>query len=207
MVGGTIKRFLIMCKHYRINPTFLLRVLLMSAGIFCFHIASAQFSDDVDTYRFNVALKLFPRIAATDEDLTEKLTSSGEILLLIYYKTDRESARQLKGILADNIPRIGKRKIVYQYTSDLEKYSDPRELPAAIFLAEPLTKPELQTIMRYAQRYQRLVFSPFEGDVERGVTAGIYISNKITPYFNMQALSRSNVALNQGLLRVSTQYE
>ena len=62
---------------------------------------------NIDEYRFRVALKLFPRIAATDQKLKEKLGDNGKIYLLIFYINKQEQARQLIEILSDDIPRIG----------------------------------------------------------------------------------------------------
>ena len=196
-----------MLERFKCNLIGLLQALVIGAGIFCSTSGNTQINSDIEEYRFHVALKLFPRIAATDQHLKEKLSANGKILLLIYYVNKRKQARRLKHILLVNIPRIGNLDIEYHYTNNLDKYSDSHELPTAIFIAEPLNGAELQKLMDYSKKNHRLVFSPFEGDVERGITSGIHISNKITPYFNMRALSRSNINLNQGLLRVSTQYE
>jgi hypothetical protein len=196
-----------MAKALNKNILKLIQMLVIGAGIWLVNTGNTQINKNVDEYRFQVALKLFPRIAATDQQLNEKLSKNGKIRLLIYYTNKQEQARQLKEILAEDIPRIGKRDIEYRYSNNLDEYSDPDQLPTGVFLAEPLNKTELQKLTKYGQKNHRLVFSPFEGDVERGVAAGIYISNKITPYFNKQALAIAQINLHQSLLRVSTQYE
>lgn len=185
----------------------LIQLLVLSAAIWFVNSGITQGKKNIDEYRFRVALKLFPRIAATDQKLKEKLGDNGKIYLLIIYINKQEQARQLIEILSDDIPRIGKIDIEYRYSNRLYKYYGPDQLPTAIFLAEPLSTADLNKLMEYSQKYHRLVFSPFEGDVERGVTAGIYISNKITPYFNKKAMSMADINLHQSLLRVSTHYE
>jgi len=196
-----------MAKALHKNILKLIQLLVFSGGIWFVNSGNTQVNKSIDEYRFQVALKLFPRIAATDQQLNEKLSNNGKIWLLIYYTNKPKQARQLIEILADDIPRIGKRDIEYRYSNKLDEYSGSHQLPTAIFLAEPLNTADLRKLTEYSQKYHRLVFSPFEGDVERGVTAGIYISNKITPYFNKKALIMADINLHKGLLRVSTQYE
>ncbi|MEJ2180789.1 MAG: hypothetical protein P8Y28_10220 [Gammaproteobacteria bacterium] len=196
-----------MAKALHKNILKLIQLLVFSGGIWFVNSGNTQVNKSIDEYRFQVALKLFPRIAATDQQLNEKLSNNGKIWLLIYYTNKPKQARQLIEILADDIPRIGKRDIEYRYSNKLDEYSGSHQLPTAIFLAEPLNTADLRKLTEYSQKYHRLVFSPFEGDVERGITAGIYISNKITPYFNKRALIMADINLHKGLLRVSTQYE
>lgn len=186
---------------------YLFHLIIFSVGVCYYNSGYTQLNDNINDYRYQVALKLFPRIVATDQHIREKLSKNGKICLLIYYIDKKKRARKLMQILADDIPRIGKRDIEYRYTNQLDKYAASDKLPTAIFLAEPVNKSELKRLTEYAQKHHRLIFSPFEGDVERGIAAGIYISNKITPYFNKQALITADINLHQSLLSVSTQYE
>lgn len=185
----------------------LIRFVVLCFSIGFLLIGHTEINEDISQYRLQVALKLFPRIVATDQQLDEKLNKHGKIYLLVYYTNSKQQAKQFFEKLAAEIPRIGNHDIEYFYSNTLITEFGDNNLPTGVFLAEPLNQAELKKITDYSRKNQRLLFSPFEGDVERGVSAGIYISNKITPYFNRKALTAANINLHKSLLKVSTHYE
>jgi hypothetical protein len=42
-----------------------------------------------------------------------------------------------------------------------------------------------------------ILYSPFEGDVERGATAGVSIQSKVQPFVNAGTLKSSGIALRR----------
>ncbi len=48
-----------------------------------------------------------------------------------------------------------------------------------------------------------ILYSPFEGDVERGVTAGLSIEAKVLPFVNQRTLEASGVELKPFFLKVA----
>jgi hypothetical protein len=51
------------------------------------------------------------------------------------------------------------------------------------------------------------MFSPFVGDVERGATAGIAITSRVKPFFNVKTLKRADIDINPILMKLSKRYE
>jgi hypothetical protein len=52
-----------------------------------------------------------------------------------------------------------------------------------------------------------LLFSPFEGDVERGVATGFRVTDKVLPMVNTTSLKLSNIQLKAFFLRVAVKHE
>jgi hypothetical protein len=75
--------------------------------------------------------------------------------------------------------------------------------PVGVFLAGPPSAAELDTLVRWGIAHRVIVYSPFEGHVERGATAGLSIEAKVLPYLNAQTLEASGVTLKPLFLKVA----
>ncbi|MBK9654431.1 MAG: hypothetical protein IPO66_02775 [Rhodanobacteraceae bacterium] len=75
--------------------------------------------------------------------------------------------------------------------------------PVGLFLATPLTETQLARAVDWSIRNQVILYSPFEGDVERGATAGLSIEAKVLPFVNQHTLSASGVELKPFFLKVA----
>jgi len=85
-----------------------------------------------------------------------------------------------------------------------ESYSDHK--PAGVFLIQPFNQ-EIDSIIQFTREHNIIVFSPFEGDVKRGIMGGIMVSDRILPHINVNALQLSGIRLKPFFLRVSERYE
>jgi hypothetical protein len=75
-----------------------------------------------------------------------------------------------------------------------------------IFVAEAQPQ-ELRTILDLARSHRVIIFSPYEGDVERGAHGGISVRDRILPYINVHALRLSGIELKVFFLKVAERYE
>ncbi len=66
---------------------------------------------------------------------------------------------------------------------------------------------QLQTLTAFANAQRLVVFSPFEGDVERGVQSGIAVEARVRPYVNTKALRAAEVRLKSFFMKVAKAYE
>lgn len=152
-------------------------------------------------------LELFPSLLAADLDITKKQGDVGELLLLLLYK-DRNEVAETMAIYLNKIKEIQLTPIRIEITSIdsfLQLYESKR--PAGIFLTQRFKKKELETIIAYGGKRQAIIFSPFEGDVEKGVHAGIDVSEKVLPYLNKRALQRSKIRIKPFFLKIAELYE
>lgn len=81
-------------------------------------------------------------------------------------------------------------------------YIEARE-PVGVFLAGVPSSEELARLVRWGIERGVIVYSPFEGDVERGATAGLSIDAKVLPYLNAGTLEASGVTLKPLFLKVA----
>lgn len=80
------------------------------------------------------------------------------------------------------------------------------EIPQGIFLAQR-SRHGTQQVINYSRQHKVLTFSPFRGDVERGILAGVQITDRVLPYINMHTLSTLPHGLRPFFLRVASRYE
>ncbi|MBF0452175.1 MAG: hypothetical protein HQK75_15845 [Candidatus Magnetomorum sp.] len=147
---------------------------------------------------------MFPSFLASDKNIKNKTGANNclNILLLFDKQKDKTEA------LAERLQAIKKiRKIpIHVFVDSIEslKQWDTKQL-AGVFLAESVF--ELTPVINFGINKKILVFSPFEGDVEKGVTTGLFIAEKIVPYINMQTVKGSHLSFKSFFLRVSKRYE
>ncbi len=161
-----------------------------------------------DYHRVAAGLRVFPSMLAADMDIAAKAIDSGnkKRLLLVLLYVDRkdiaeELARHLRKI--GNIRGIG---IHVEVSADpaLEKYKNAK--PAGIYLTQTLDA-DLESVLEYGRINHRIVFSPFERDIERGAHGGIIITDKILPYINIKTMNSSKIKIKPFFMTISTCFE
>ncbi len=149
-------------------------------------------------------LDLFPSLLAADLDIAHK-QDDGTLLLVLVYVDDREAAEEMARHLREEIGTIRKIPIRVELTDDpqLSRYAE--RPPAGIFLTQRL-RHRLAALIRYGRDHRVIVFSPFAGDVERGVAAGILISDRILPLINVEAIAASGIRFKSFFLRIAERH-
>jgi hypothetical protein len=154
--------------------------------------------------RLNVGLKLFPSCLAADQALSRRVTVAGDLLVLVAHAGDARAA-------ADAAERLRRIETLRGFdlrvqTIAIEEIPDYRGTPVAgLFFATPEAAGEvLRTV---TERLGTLTFSPFPGDVERGVVAGIHVAERILPYVNVARARRAGVQFKPFFLQVAKRYE
>lgn len=170
-------------------------------------LCAAVVAGETDQRRVEISLSIFPRIVAVDNDFRDKLGPERTARLLFVYDGDRANAENLAETLLEKSGNIGGMRVVVEVADIKQPLPVGDELPTALFLTERLSPAQLGVVMRFARETQRLVFSPFSGDVERGVTVGISVTSRVKPYFNIAALHETKVDINAILMKVSARYE
>lgn len=187
------------------SPAWWLLCLVLLLTLFA---TSPVAADEKERRRVDISLSIFPRIVAVDNHFRDKLGEDKTVRLYFLYDKDRENAEDLAQRMNKSGQGIGGREVLAEAVSvDKAVLANDDELPMAIFITEHLGDARLLRAMLFAEKYNRLVFSPFTGDVERGVTVGISVTNRVKPYFNMHALQRSKIAINALLMKMSRRYE
>jgi len=176
---------------------------VLALGASCWQGALA--ADENDARRVTVGLNLFPAVLAAEQDIAAKRSAAGMLVLLLVHRDDPEPIDRLAAVLRDKGAIRGvplNIRIV-----DVQSLRDhPAEGVAGVFVAQRLGE-DLAVVLDYSRRHGVLSFSPFQGDVERGVVAGIAVSDRVLPYVNMTALAASGLQLKPFFLRIAERYE
>lgn len=179
--------------------------LLTITGLLLFVMTSSKgaIGDEFEERLVSVGLKVFPAIIAADESMEER-SADTPLFITIVYHDNRAYAETLARRL-EKISPIKGRHLRIRVLS-VEQLLQQESSPDALFLSQRLDQP-LEQVLDYARRHNVISFSPFRGDVERGVLAGIAVTDRILPYINLRTLSSLKLELKPFFLKVAEIYE
>lgn len=157
--------------------------------------------------RLNKGLNVFPHILAGDRDVTSKTDEQGALRLLFVYRDDREEAEALKKRLEKKKPSVKNIAVVTEIIAGSDMGSAPSRRLGGIFLTQALPEDVFQRVIDFAVANQVIVFSSIIGDVERGATAGIYISMRTRLSLNLTTLDKSKIRIKKRIREISKKYQ
>jgi hypothetical protein len=157
-----------------------------------------------DNPRIIIGINLFPSFLASDQNISTKTGNDDHLHILILYQYDKKTADNI----AQRLIKLKKIRgipihVIVTSIDELE-YSSNQSI-AGMFISEPMI--QLTPIIKKSIDHQFIVFSPFEGDVEKGITGGIYITEKIEPYINQNTLLLANIKMKSFFMKVSKKYD
>lgn len=165
------------------------------------------FANEVQERRIQISLPVFARVIAVDNGFRDKLTDKNVVTLAFVYSDNRSQAVHMTQSLRSKIKNIASMKYQTQVVTVAELMDANAITPTAIFLAQNLPAEQINSVIAYAKAKQRIVFSPFVGDVERGASAGIAITSRVNPFFNLTTLRESKVEIHALLMQMSKTHE
>lgn len=160
---------------------------------------------ELEKMKIKAGLDLFPSLLAADSDIRIKKDQTGELKLIIIYKNNK--------ILADEMATYLKRlksvrgtdfNVATSSYSEIGQYKNTRI--AGVFLVQKSSE-NLENIIDFSIAQKAIVFSPFTGDVEKGASCGLIISDIIQPYLNTKALEKASIRIKPFFLKVAELYE
>ena len=170
-----------------------LMVFVLGLGL----AAASAHADSQDERRVRTGARVFRTLLLADVALERKAASDGTLDIAIY--ADGAGIDELTPLIqpAGNTraPQIALRRV--------ERLGEDTPPPIGLFLATPLAGAELDRVIAWSIRHGVILYSPFEGDVERGATAGLSIEAKVLPFVNQRTLDASGVELKPFFLKVA----
>jgi len=168
-------------------------------------LSVSAYAGEKEMRRTMVGLKLFPAVVASDHRLAEKKDQQGYLTLYVLHQDRPRLAKDLADRLVQ-IKQIKKIPVkVKVFTFD--EFLNAKSLStAAVFFAQP-SNHKTQKILDHAASSSVLLFSPFKGDVEKGIHSGIIVSDRILPYLNLNTMQQASIKLKAFFLRVSKHYD
>jgi len=174
-------------------------IITIPCILFAFNISEGE-----DNKRLLIGIDLFPSFLASDQDIASKTGSDNQLHIVLIYQYNKQIAENM----AKRLENLGKIrgipiKVMVLSVSEIDFFNN--QTIAGIFIVESLVP--LASIIKKSIDNHFIVFSPFEGDVEKGVTGGIYITERILPYINNETLRLANIEMKSFFLKVSKKYE
>ena len=191
------------CKRGATIRRFPGNFLLAALGLLLSFSGSTSMAQESLSPRLQIGTSILPGIIAANKRLTDDDSQTLQIYLV--YRDNLHQAEQLRTSL-QKIDRIRKRKLQVESISLANLTALHPPPTSAIFIVEPLGD-DLDKLLEFGKRRKLLLFSPFEGDVERGVATGFRVTDKVLPMVNMGALKQTNIQLKAFFLRIAVKHE
>lgn len=176
----------------------MLMLMLLTVAI----CSAPAHADPQQERRVRTGARLMLALLAADLELEAKTRASGRIEVLIYGRD-----AQLGSIVSQTLsPAQGEAPAVRSLplaVAHLDREPDPSLRPQALFVASPLDPAELDRLIAWSIRQGVILYSPFEGDVERGALAGLSIEAKVLPLLNSRTLEASGIRLKPFFVKIA----
>lgn len=153
--------------------------------------------------RIQIGLNLLPAVIAANKKLADKDQQKSLSIFLLYNK-DRQIALQAEQNINTN-QKIRGHSFDTEVISINQLMSRNIDQHDAIFIVEKIQS--LEALIAYSREQQVILFSPFEGDIEKGVMSGIAISNNVLPAINQTAVRRASLNFKAFFLRIAVKYD
>lgn len=164
-------------------------------------------ADDVQARRAELGVRLFRTLLAADLDITKKTVENNQLLVVFYYVDDKRRAEELAARFMGNPPeKVRDMTVVTEVTNDATFAKYATRAPAAVFIAQPPKQNLLRSVIKFGIDRRLIIYSPFEGHVERGVLGGIAVEAQVRPFVNLATLEASRISLKAFFLQVTKVY-
>lgn len=164
-------------------------------------------ADDYKDRRLHVGLKLFRALITADQQTADKVGADGTLLIYLVYAKNDSDIQDYQHSLQTSLPQLRNIPVRVEQRTLQDATSTSAEKPAAIFIAQQLNNLELQQLVQFSIAQKIILFSPFEGDVEKGVLGGLSVEATVRPFINMHTLNASQLEIKSFYLQVAKQYE
>lgn len=192
-------------RHGLKAVAWLLALVLTVVGL---GLASATArADSQDDRRVRTGARLFRALLAADVAIERKTRADGTLDVAIYVHDERAGDGIEALIVPPDAPeQAGVRGLPLRLRR-IDRVDGVGAAPVAVFLGTPIADAELDLLIDWSIRHHVILYSPFEGHVERGVLAGLSIEAKVLPYVNQQTLTASGVELKPFFMKVAKVYQ
>ena len=179
----------------------------MLITLIVYQLATPAFiiSSEWDRHRVWLGLELFPITLSADLNLHEKTDEKGTIRIVLLYKYQKKFASDIKKKLSQK-KTVGNFKIEIEITDDLSLKNYENQKIAGIFLCEKLYN-NIERIIQFGKNNHVIIFSPFEKDVQAGVSGGMVIYDRPLPFINSKTMKQSGIQLKPIFLEIAESYD
>jgi hypothetical protein len=159
-------------------------------------------ADDLADVRSQAGARLFRALLSADTEIDRK-TADRQLLIVFVYVDDKARAAALAARFLGDARDIHGIPLAIEFTTDPALAAYKSRVAAGVFLVQPLPAAALKTVVSYGIEHHVIVYSPFEGNVESGVTGGLAVEAQVRPYVNLATLNASSISLKPLFFKVT----
>jgi len=167
--------------------------------------ASTARADDAGDRRVRAGARLFRSLLTAQVALESRAAADGA-LHVILYGSDAHLSSEISTLIASGgdagKPGIKDLPVRIDNITSLSALAQAQQ-PAGVFIVSAQSETELAELVRWSTVSKVVLYSPFDGDVERGAAAGICIEAKVQPFLNLPALQAAGVELKPFYVKVA----
>ena len=179
-------------------------LLLFSLVLAC-NLVAVAFADSFEDRRVRTGARIFRSLLAADTDLQSKAKARAGLHIWVIGKGDvlQQDVHELIASKVD--PKRATIQTLPVTISSHQSFDELGSLPApvAVFFVSAPKEAEFKKWLDWSAKTRTILFSPFEGHVERGMTAGISIQAKVQPLLNQSKAQALQLKLKPFFLRVT----
>jgi hypothetical protein len=175
-----------------------LAAALVAAALF----AAPLRADDLTDVRSQAGARLFRALLSADTDIDKK-TADNKLLIVFLYVDDQARAAALAQRFLGDTKDIHGIPLAIEFATDPTLAAYKSRVPAGIFIAQPFGSAALKSVVGFGIEHHVIVYSPFEGNVESGVTGGLAVEAQVRPYVNLATLTASSISLKPLFFKVT----
>lgn len=156
--------------------------------------------------RVEIGINLLPSVIAANKRLSFNDDDKKKpISIYLVYSENKKLADLAKKKL-DRIKNIRGHKVEINPMPVQQLLQLNVDEYTTVMIVEPLDEDRDKLIL-FSQEKQIILFSPFKGDVRKGVMAGFEVTNKVLPAINDHALQAANIHLKAFFLRIAVSHD
>jgi hypothetical protein len=175
---------------------------LVAACLAVASLAGPARADDLTDVRSQAGARLFRALLSADTDIDRK-TSGNQLVVVFLYTDDKARAAALAQRFLGDANDLHGIPIAVEFSTDTTLAAYKSRVAAGVFIAQPLASGALHTVVGYGIEHHVIVYSPFEGNVESGVTGGLAVEAQVRPYVNLTTLTASAISLKPLFFKVT----
>lgn len=158
------------------------------------------FAENYNNGMLDMHAKVFPKILLSDTKIDDKLVNGTIKIMILYSEEDITIANKLKVQMIHLYPLL-KEHPLHVVLQEYQQF-DPADNATAYY--ELLgDKKSIQNVNRWGQKNSRITFSYQSDYLDYGTIMSLYISDKVSPYINTEALKQSNIILDNIIYKIA----
>ncbi len=196
----------------RLTSVWLSVARAIPAFFISFTLCSASMFDEDVEQRLRIGLSLFRSLLASDLNLSGKTNRNNQLILLVIHQNNTTHVQSVVEQLANsgrgkNKGKIRNLPIKVEMATESFFSQYQEDVPAGIYIAEDLSDDTLQAITDYGIAHHIIVYSPFDGHVQKGILGGLNIGIRVQPSINLKTLEKSGLHIKALFLEIAKTYE